>query len=474
MENMPGFVYMVLRQLCHRTITLWESVFEHLRSWIFGPRAKTNFSQHRAAVATALAQLLRSVEMYDKAFVIWLSKVTARTSCLSIRGLRSKGYPMPKLNCRVENFSSYLDFIGKGVDIKTFGTEHKKAAATTPALHLSVLLEHSSSLHKESTFYDILASAGSDNLLLPVIHPAQFANSLQADWVQGRKYVSTYHQDPQAKSSVLLERSDALASPQIGTTSSMAPCTPVDMKAFIDSFPDPIQEQEWRRQTEADILDLQNQLKERKKSILDLEEKIYDRQVLLGITAAKRSNLFDEILPTTQAVEERIDSPGAMTLVEAEPDAVYESSLSGQPSKPMPDSLQASLGKDESDIEDIMMGDWVTLPPSQSPHQQSDEVLKRKRFSRHSTSKKVRMDSEAPGNTDSSTVHTTTGHSTRLRFRHDNVATGHIWLDDDTKPPTTARPISWPRNHLFRRSAGISVRKLTEVFEKICLQQEKP
>lgn len=53
---------------------------------------------------------------------------------------------MPKLNCRVENFSSYLDFIGKGVDIKTFGTEHKKAAATTPALHLSVLLEHSSSL----------------------------------------------------------------------------------------------------------------------------------------------------------------------------------------------------------------------------------------------------------------------------------------------------------------------------------------
>ncbi|KAL8939074.1 MAG: hypothetical protein Q9216_003552 [Gyalolechia sp. 2 TL-2023] len=460
-EKMPDLVCMVLRQLCHKTTMLWEGVFEDLRSWVFGPRAKTEYSKNKAAVATSLAQLLRSVEVYDKAFHVWTNK----------------GCPMPELTCGIATLSSYLEFIGQGVDMKIFDLEHRKGATTTSAVHLSTILPTTPTLMQssnESTFCDILAPAGSYDISPEVSSHSHFANVLKADCLQKGKRVSNHHEDPQAEPLVGLECHHSLLPPQTATKSPMEPWATEDLRAFINRAPDPVQEEECRLQAQAELMQLQKRHNDMKEALHAMEERIYTIQDALGIDHTHQGNIFDEIFHTTQAVGGEADSPGAKTLVGAEDDTVFDPSISGQQSSDMPNSLHAGLGRDDIDTDDIVMGESVTLAPSQNSHQKGwDEVRKRKRFSRHSTSKKVRVDSKVQEKTDPSSNRATTIRSTKLGLLHDDFTSRDLRLDDDTKPPTTTRPISWPHNHRYRKSAGISVRKLTEVFEKICLQQGK-
>lgn len=81
---MSRLLCMVFCQICQKITTLWEEVFEYLRSWVFGPRDKPVYSKHKAAVAASLAQLLRSLENYAKAFAIWSSKVIPDALYLSL------------------------------------------------------------------------------------------------------------------------------------------------------------------------------------------------------------------------------------------------------------------------------------------------------------------------------------------------------------------------------------------------------
>ncbi|KAI4255178.1 MAG: hypothetical protein L6R42_006863, partial [Xanthoria sp. 1 TBL-2021] len=55
----------------------------------------------------------------------------------------------------------------------------------------------------------------------------------------------------------------------------------------------------------------------------------------------------------------------------------------------------------------------------------------------------------------------------------ESIGNQATYLADADKPSTTTRPTSWPRSRLFRRSAGLSVKKITEVFEKLRLQHDK-
>ncbi|KAL8940785.1 MAG: hypothetical protein Q9211_002107 [Gyalolechia sp. 1 TL-2023] len=115
---------------------------------------------------------------------------------------------------------------------------------------------------------------------------------------------------------------------------------------------------------EADLSDLQRRLEEVEQTCRDLKE-IYTKQVVLGITHAQKNNIFDEIVPTGPAVEGEAESSGATTLVNADYNAVYGSWVPRQQWNALPDPLQASLGKDEVDTDDIMMGESETFPSSQ-------------------------------------------------------------------------------------------------------------
>lgn len=66
---LPALVCGVLSQLYHKVTLLWEAAFENLRLWVTQPRNKTQFPRQKAAVATALAQLLNSVELYSRVLV---------------------------------------------------------------------------------------------------------------------------------------------------------------------------------------------------------------------------------------------------------------------------------------------------------------------------------------------------------------------------------------------------------------------
>lgn len=84
MVVVKGSVCMVLRQLLHKTRTLWKTFFEHLKSWIKRPRVKTIIFRQRATVATSLAQLFRSIKIYDKTFITCSSRVMVRTEWLNL------------------------------------------------------------------------------------------------------------------------------------------------------------------------------------------------------------------------------------------------------------------------------------------------------------------------------------------------------------------------------------------------------
>lgn len=438
-EPIPGLVCMVLHQLGHKVTTLWEGAFEHLRLWVNGPRAKTDYSKHKAAVATSLAQLRHSLEMYDSAFTIW----------------SKKGHPMPRLNCSIDTLASYLEFIGKGIDMNMFDTEHRKEMTTMPTMHLSTIsTNHPSPLNNEMTFYDVITLAQSCNFPF-----------------QERKSHSILNEGPQATS---LTASELPAFSQMTTEDWATPFASEGLEDFLNGSPDAIQEQELKRQAEEALSWLIVKRDKAKQQIRDLEEDIDTLQTILGITGPRKHTIFDEVLPTADAADDNV-SPGAVTLVEAEPEVVYESAMPEKRSETtLVNDLQPSQDKDTSDMQDIMMNESVMAPPD-GRHHRRDKCRKRKHHSTYTTSKKARMLKDAQGCRDVPTneAHTTTRHHIKPELHQYDIKSKPIGSDDDTKPPKTSRPISWPRLRLFRRSAGVSVRTLTDVFEKISLKQDK-
>lgn len=69
-DHTPGLEVLassILRQLYRKAVALWETFFEHLRSWAFGFRNKTGFPRQKKAVATSLAQICKSIDTYSHA-----------------------------------------------------------------------------------------------------------------------------------------------------------------------------------------------------------------------------------------------------------------------------------------------------------------------------------------------------------------------------------------------------------------------
>ncbi|KAL8923381.1 MAG: hypothetical protein Q9208_004651 [Pyrenodesmia sp. 3 TL-2023] len=404
--DLPGLICDFLGQLYRKVKTHWGALFDSLRSWLSGRRNKTSFSRQKAAIATALAQLLTCVELYNAAVAKW----------------SSMGMPMVNLATGIATLSSYLEFLGKGVESKSFDVERKKTWTNKLAMQLC-----------------------------------------------------TGSPDAPAASTIL-----------------MLPPSPEDAHDFIfNRVPNFDVARAWEEQATAQCLDLQRRVEEEQGSIRKIEgtlqekhqnvrnllQEVHEIKISLGLMKPPGPNIFDDHWPSPIPVsEEQSDSPGAMTLV----GSGLEVPVSSPIKEKSPDRFPAPIiDFGSNDAEDVLLKELTTDIMDQSIDQTFVDIRKRKRFSKHIASKKVRI--EENGRPDGMTCAPSAGVRTQKydkpqiihtsdKTTHENV------VNDDANFPVTSRPISWPRtsSRLFRYSAGVSVKKLTDVFENLGLKQRQP
>lgn len=256
---------------------------------------------------------------------------------------------------------------------------------------------------------------------------------------------------------------------------SPEPLTPEYMQGFIcNSAPDPSVEHTLREQTEAKLTDLRSQLKETEQNACDIKEQIQFLETILGPGKALIHDICGTYAPPASCdVADQFDSPGAITLV----DSGLEESIPSPFKKEVLDIFPTPILDFQSrDAEDILLQDITTEQLDRGIHQTFAEIKKRKRSSRHVTSKKVCIEDKVQSEAMAS-LHSSGGHQIKhikprdVQFHGKSI--NRDQTDDGSQPPVTGRPTSWPRTRLFRRSAGVSVKKLTDAFEILGLKQRQ-
>ncbi|KAL9037372.1 MAG: hypothetical protein Q9180_003753, partial [Flavoplaca navasiana] len=469
MSTLQALVCGILRNLYHKAIDLWERTFEHLRSWAFGSRNKVGFPDQKKAVAKSLAQVCASIEMYG----------------LAHRETSPLASPISNLALDHELLIPHLEYLSKGIDTKTFNAARQTSSPRTTVIDVSTVDTNralvSDMMTSTVTFHDLMSQE-------PRLNPS---SSFQIEKDDG-----AYRLFPQVASPL---SSGPPLPPRVPLKSPCISIQSADLTRSIfepdEESPGLINERALRQETQARILqkqtyleqekqllaEEQRQLEKRQKAIRQIEVDIYDEQILLG--PAERpahlnaTNFFDEI--SEEAVGETLESsrPGDMELVEAESAGNQECQSLAITSSThhVPGTPETGLECDRYQSVVLSMGGLVTEQEIKSDTLAYTSNSKRKRFSFLPTAKRTRADVHAlyryqQTNANPSMVHFDTDRANEAVRRR--TSSNQLAGADDA--PTTSRPIPWLRSRLFRRSAGVSVRKITEVFEKLRLQRDKP
>ncbi|KAL8858744.1 MAG: hypothetical protein Q9178_004661 [Gyalolechia marmorata] len=273
-----------------------------------------------------------------------------------------------------------------------------------------------------------------------------------------------------------------------------------------DGVLDPVNESPQERDTQARLLDL-NASPERERNLLgeqepkgrgleqkvqsleqrvqSLEEEVqrlkeekFMLQILLeqAEPPAHIKNIFDEVQCDQVEKQDKSGSPEAMTLVESEPDPAPEPQvLAATPKQPISDMLDMPLVHEHPDPEKIRMEDTMSERGIKADGSTVTGDKKRKRFSFFSATKKARTSTHAPYDNMPDVLDPSTNRIDARRpiDNSDSQKNSLVHVADGDKPTISTRPTSWPRSRLFRRSAGIPVKKITEAFDKMRLQHEK-
>ncbi|KAI4112303.1 MAG: hypothetical protein LQ345_006530 [Seirophora villosa] len=221
---------------------------------------------------------------------------------------------------------------------------------------------------------------------------------------------------------------------------------------------------------------LKGRIREKEQAASNLKEDIQYGEMMLGVVtkALDHGTLDDPLLPTSSDAADQSESPGAMTLVDSGLEAAIPSAIKEEATDEFPMPNLASHLMDEVDTP---MHDSLANYPGGEIDQTLVEIKKRKRFSSHLTSKKVRVHNQAQLSPEISTLP-----SCKTDYTDDKPCDSGIDgrnvsqppVNDGSEPRSTSRPTSWPRARLFRRSAGVSVKKLTDAFEKLRMKQAQP
>ncbi|KAL8774333.1 MAG: hypothetical protein Q9209_001084 [Squamulea sp. 1 TL-2023] len=369
---------------------------------------------------------------------------------------------------------SQLEFLGKGIETKRFNTTRQKTWKL-PVINISTLggdrpsdqQSESTTPIVHSTFHDILA---------------QKPCSSTSIWEFGAVHVpqSSVPPTPSPRQSL--------------STNPLA--QPADVTPFGFPFDGTVLDSVDEHKVQEQILDLQKRieqeqalvkeeqesLKARQQKIHDLQQDIQLNQFILdfvpGPVGTKTRNIVDQENSSLNRIGDDVnaDSPSATTLVEPAPDLTFSSQSSHSPlEQPVYDGSKFLDSYDGQASDDVQMEDSMPEPECKSKCQSLTGAKKRKPFPLLSTPKKVCTDSN--GLYHNSLAAFNASNSTNL-LNTDGSKDGvgdepTVWVrpeDASVHAPTT-RPTSWPRSRIFRRSAGISVRKITEIFEKLRLPQ---
>ncbi|KAL8689564.1 MAG: hypothetical protein Q9218_004793 [Villophora microphyllina] len=279
------------------------------------------------------------------------------------------------------------------------------------------------------------------------------------------------------------QRTPPMISPLSPTKSPIPTTAPEPSKACIDpTTQDPATDPVAMQLFEAHLADLQslieervNRIKEQEQEVQDMREELFRRQLILGTAQPpahmKVTNIFDDQSSPESSGEGEFGSPGAMTLVNAEPEI--------SPQADCPDLPSVALGVNHQNTD-------VISTPGCTPnlvHKLEDQTLpdpkKRKRSSRLSGMKTAHTGDGPQSNLacvpppEHISVHPSEKSRTRIEYVGHALNSQTPLDDDGIAPQPTARPISWPRSRRLRRSACVSVKKLADVFKELRLQHDR-
>ncbi|KAL8878724.1 MAG: hypothetical protein Q9192_008382 [Flavoplaca navasiana] len=384
-----------------------------------------------------------------------------------------KASPISNLALDHELLIPHLEYLGKGIDPKVFNAARQTPSPRTTVINVSTVDTNraifSDKMTSTVTFRDLMSQK-------PRLNPA---SSLQDGGV--------YEAFPPVRSPLLS------GLPPQPKAAMKSPCTSIHSADFEKSIcrpdeesTDPINVGALRQETEARILQrqtcvkqkkqlLQQHVKEQQQAIRQMEVDIYQDQLLLGRAEPPahfaEPNIFDEMSADAVGGSQDSHSPGDTTLFEAESawNQECQSPAITSSTHHVPSTPEKGLDYDHYLSVDLSMEELVPQQDTQGNTPTYTSNKKRKRLSFLPTAEPA-VYHEKQTNANPSIVRFDTGRATEAVRRR--TSSKHFADGDDA--PTTGRPTSWPRSRLFRRSAGVSVRKITEVFEKLRLQRDKP
>ncbi|KAL8926250.1 MAG: hypothetical protein Q9172_001892 [Xanthocarpia lactea] len=393
-----------------------------------------------------------------------------------LAGLARKVFTIWNLASDPPRLISQLEVLGKGIEPKSFNAARHIAPTKVAVINISTIHAEQgfeSSMITESTFFDILAQKpyADNSSQSPRGHDAfrQLTSPLSP------------RQPPRRDSSVNSSKNviPSADSEPFDFFSANGILNPELFDFFsADGIPDPVNgSPQELSDVNASLERERKLLGEQEQKVRSLEEKKFMIQISLGHAEPPAhmgcKNIFDEMQSEKQ---DKSGSPGAMTLVESEPDLVPEPQVLAATSKqPISGMSDMPLVHDHPDSEIIRMEDTMSERGIEADGSTVTGDKKRKRFSFFSATKKARTSTHAsyenmPDGLDPSI--------NRVDVRRpldtsDSQKHSLVHFADADKPTISTRPTSWPRSRLFRRSAGIPVKKITEAFEKMRLQHER-
>ncbi|KAI4181179.1 MAG: hypothetical protein LQ348_005061 [Seirophora lacunosa] len=440
-----ALLFRLLHELYHKATTLWEALFEHLRIWVSEPRKKANFPQHKRTVATSLAQLSACVDLYSEALAKW----------------SDRGMPMVELAYETPQLLTHLEYLGRGIEMRSFEAERKRPWIDTLAVHFSMsTADHLRDINRQAT-WDLIC----------IIYPhIAYMTSIAPKPPSTTFLLCIVHTAPPR-----LSQATSLNAPDDFEPASQL-VSPENLQDFdLDGVMDPVTGHALIEQTKREVEDLRSQLQEAEQTASDLKERIqFGEMMLAAVTAPDHGTLDDPLPPTSSDAADQSENSEAMMLVDSGLKAAIPSAIKEEATDEFPMPNLASHLMDEVDTP---MHDSLATDPGSEIDQSLLEIKKRKRFSSHLTSKKVRVHNQAQIPPEISTLPSCKTDYTEDKpcdTDFDGKKVSQPPVDDGSEPRSTSRPTSWPRARLFRRSAGVSVKKLTDAFEKLRMKQAQP
>ncbi|KAL9044673.1 MAG: hypothetical protein Q9214_002206 [Letrouitia sp. 1 TL-2023] len=432
---LPSTLSAIFYQLSYNAVSVLEQIFRIIENWVFSARDKSKFAKQKLAIASGLGRVYTGVQRFGTGLAEWSRSLAAFSD----------------LGLHVPSTLDLLSHLGNGIDDRGFenGQKENRSHFSSISVTLHPRLGHSAQdcddtlLTYEVSFFDILTDA------------VAFNGDATGAWVKqqaSRKNVPTHaiskkHDEKQFTSN------------DQGKDSS---------DAFLDNMSlDPAAEI-----ARILIYDLKDRIAQEKEAhqgrIRELEEQVSKAQLCLGDTTPPappkhilQENIFDSDEPNS-------NSPGAITLVEPCEDSgqelVVKSMLPGAGS-----SLTGHHSVDEKhSLKDVEMTLEDHIMPAHSFEaaysKPRENLRKRKSCSKSGAFKKTRMDTTSAQTKPQCQAET---------FKQNILESANdgkfsLQAEVDTEPGfLTLRPNSWPRSRRFRKSAGVSVKKLTDMFERL-------